>query len=297
MRATSERRAAWDGKIIVANDKGTLYVVATPIGNRRDLSLRAREILGSVACIAAEDTRHSTPLLRDLDIATPLLSLHEHNEAARTDELIAELRAGRDLALISDAGTPLISDPGFRLVAAALAAGIRVCAVPGPSAVIAALSIAGIATDRFIFEGFLPERPGARREHLTTLAAESRTLVFYEAPHRLKETLTDMVGAFGPDRQAAIARELTKMHESLYRDSLGGLCALAQSDADLSRGEIAIVVAGAPATGDSKKSQGDALLRVLLNELPLKQAVDLAVKATGAPRNALYQLALVIKQE
>ena len=279
----------------MAKASGTLYVVATPIGNRKDLSPRAREVLSQVASIAAEDTRHSAPFLREMGVATPLVSLHEHNEEARSTELVTELLAGRDIALISDAGTPLISDPGFRLVSAAHAAGIRVCSVPGPSAVVAALSIAGIATDRFIFEGFLPERAAARRELLQGLVAETRTLAFYEAPHRLGETLGDMVSIFGPDRQAAIARELTKMHETLYRDSLGALEAAARENADLSRGEIVIILAGAEPGEIPAVEEGEALLRVLLSELPLKQAVDLAVKASGAPRNALYQKALAIK--
>ena len=279
----------------MAKSSGTLYVVATPIGNRADLSPRARDVLAAAACIAAEDTRHSAALLRELGVSTPIVSLHEHNEALRTAELIARLGAGEDVALISDAGTPLISDPGFRLVKAAHAAGVEVCAVPGPAAVVAALSIAGIATDRFIFEGFLPERAAPRRERLAALAAETRTLVFYEAPHRLVATLADMVSAFGAGRQAAIAREMTKMHETLYRATLGKLAAQSATDPDMTRGEIVIVVAGAASRLESE--QGEPLLRVLLAELPLKQAVDLAVKATGAQRNALYEKALAIKAE
>jgi 16S rRNA (cytidine1402-2'-O)-methyltransferase len=274
---------------------GTLYVVATPIGNRKDLSARACEVLGRVACIAAEDTRHSAALLRELGIATPLVSLHEHNEAERTPELIARLAAGEDVALVSDAGTPLVSDPGFRLVGAAHAAGVRVCAVPGPCAAIAALSIAGLATDRFVFEGFLPAGAAARRERLVALAHEPRTLVFYEAPHRLAATLADMVAGLGPERQAAIAREMTKMHETLYRGPLAALADTARADADMARGEIVIVVAGAPAVANVAAERGASLLRVLVSELPLKQAVELAAKATGAPRNALYKQALAIK--
>jgi len=276
---------------------GTLYVVATPIGNRKDLGARACEVLGRVACIAAEDTRHSAALLRELGIETPLVSLHEHNEAERTAELVARLAAGEDVALVSDAGTPLISDPGFRLVGAAHAAGVRVCAVPGPCAAVAALSIAGLATDRFVFEGFLPAGQAARRERLAALAHESRTLVFYEAPHRLATTLADMVGGFGAGRHAAIAREMTKMHETLYRGTLGTLADAARKDSDMTRGEIVIVVAGAAGTTDAEAERGASLLRVLLAELPLKQAVDLAVKATGAQRNALYKQALAIKGE
>ncbi len=279
----------------MAKAAGTLYVVATPIGNRGDFSARAREVLASVECVAAEDTRHSAPLLREFGIASRLVSLHEHNEPARAAELIELLAAGKDVALISDAGTPLISDPGFRLVNAAHAAGARVCAVPGPSAVTAALSIAGIATDRFIFEGFLPEKAAARRERLATLATETRTQIFYEAPHRLADSLADMLSAFGGARQAAIAREMTKMHETLYRGSLDALVAAAAGDPDMARGEIVIVVAGAECTEKEVDEEGEALLRVLLSELPLKQAVDLAARASGAPRNALYQKALAIK--
>ena len=281
----------------MAKTRGRLYVVATPIGNRKDISARAREILAAVACIAAEDTRHTATFLRELGIATPLVSLHEHNEEVRTREFVERLARGEDIALVSDAGTPLISDPGFRLVRAAHDAGATVCAIPGPSAAIAALSIAGIATDRFIFEGFLPQRARARRERLAELAHETRTLVIYEAPHRLNETLADMVSELGGARQAAIAREMTKMHESLYRDSLAGLADAASRDADMARGEIVIVVAGAAAEARSAEAAPEALLRVLLTELPLKQAVDLTVKATGAQRKALYQRALAIKDE
>ena len=281
----------------MAKTSGTLYVVATPIGNRGDLSARAREVLGAVACVAAEDTRHTGALLREFGIGARLVSLHEHNEAQRTPELIARLAAGEDLAVVSDAGTPLISDPGFRLVNAAHAARLHVCVVPGPCAAVAALSIAGLATDRFIFEGFLPERAAARRERLAALAAESRTLVFYEAPHRLAATLADMVNEFGGERQAAIAREMTKMHETLYRDTLARLAAAAVSDGDMTRGELVLVVAGAAGEAQSTDTASEALLRVLLSELPLRQAVDLTVKATGAQRKALYKKALELKEE
>lgn len=283
------------GKIIVAKTQGRLYVVATPIGNRKDISARAREILAAVTCVAAEDTRHTAAFLHELGIATPLISLHEHNEEGRVQELLERLERGDDIALVSDAGTPLISDPGFRLVRAAHDAGATVCAIPGPSAAIAALSIAGIATDRFIFEGFLPQRARARRARLAALAPETRTLVIYEAPHRLSETLADMVIELGPARQAAIAREMTKMHETLYRDSLAGLADAASRDADIARGEIVIVIAGAVEEPQSDDAAPEALLRVLLTELPLKQAVDLTVKATGAQRKSLYQKALSLK--
>jgi 16S rRNA (cytidine1402-2'-O)-methyltransferase len=294
-RVSTGRADSGKGKIIVAKTTGTLYVVATPIGNRRDLSVRAREVLGAVACIAAEDTRHSAVFLRELGIDTRVVSLHEHNEAERSAELIARLETGEDIALVSDAGTPLISDPGFRMVKAAHAARVRVNAIPGPCAAVAALSVAGLATNRFIFEGFLPQRAAARRERLAVLAAESRTLVFYEAPHRLIATLTAMVNAFGADREACIAREMTKMHETLYRDTLAGLAAAAQLDADMTRGELVIVVAGAVEDGHAADETSETMLRVLLAELPLKQAVDLTVKATGAQRKALYEKALALK--
>lgn len=281
----------------MAKTRGKLFVVATPIGNRKDISARACEVLAAVTCVAAEDTRHTATFLHDLGIAVPLISLHEHNEEGRTRELLERLERGDDIALVSDAGTPLISDPGFRLVRAAHAAGAAVCAIPGPSAVIAALSIAGIATDRFIFEGFLPERARARLDRLARLANETRTLVIYEAPHRLNETLADMVRQLGGARQAAIAREMTKMHETLYRDSLAALADAATRDADMARGEIVIVVAGAAEQPQSADETPVALLRILIAELPLKQAVDLTVKATGAQRKALYQKALAIKAE
>jgi 16S rRNA (cytidine1402-2'-O)-methyltransferase len=281
----------------VAKPSGTLYVVATPIGNRKDLGARAREVLGQVAWIAAEDTRHSAAFLRELGIDTRLVSLHEHNEAERVPELIAHLAGGDDVALISDAGTPLVSDPGYRLVNAAHDAGVRVRAIPGACAAVAALSIAGLATDRFVFEGFLPPGAAARRARLAALAQESRTLIFYEAPHRLADTLGDMVQELGAERHAVIAREMTKMHETLYRDTLGQLAAAARKDADMGRGEIVIVVAGAEHSGESAEDASVALLQVLLAELPLKQAVDVTVKATGAPRNAVYERALALKSE
>ena len=272
----------------------TLYVVATPIGNMGDLSPRAREVLASVAVIAAEDTRHTGQLLHGCGIATTMIALHEHNESRKVDELLARLIAGASIALVSDAGTPLISDPGFELVAAARRASIPVVAVPGPCAAIAALSIAGLPTSRFAFEGFLPAKHAARRSELAELARESRTLVFYEAPHRLSEVLDDMAQAFGSERHAVIARELTKRFESLYAGSLAQLRALALSDADMSRGELVIVVEGAARVVATAQPAIDVqrLLQALLEELPPAQAAKIAARVSGAKRSELYELAL-----
>ena len=211
---------------------GVLYVVATPIGNMGDISARAREILAAVSVVAAEDTRHSSQFLRGLGLERPLLSLHEHNERARATELVERLRAGESVALISDAGTPLVSDPGYQLLRAALAAGIVVSPIPGACAVIAALSAAGLPSDRFCFEGFLPARAAARRRRLAELAADPRTFVIYEAPHRIAASLADIAAACGGTRRACIARELTKRFETFYRGSLDELVARAQSDED-----------------------------------------------------------------
>jgi 16S rRNA (cytidine1402-2'-O)-methyltransferase len=278
---------------------GTLFVVATPIGHRGDLTARAREILGSVDLVAAEDTRHTGAFLAQLGIQVALVALHEHNEGERAAELVARLKDGSRIALVSDAGTPLVSDPGYRLVAAAAAAGLAVVPVPGACAAIAALSVAGLPTDRFSFEGFLPARSSARRARLETLAADARTLVFYEAPHRLAETLADLVATFGPERPAVLARELTKVHETVYRQPLGALAATAASDPNVVRGEAVLVVAGAPATAAAAAidpARLDRLLRGLLAGLPLSQAVDLAAEATGERRNRVYERALELRE-
>jgi 16S rRNA (cytidine1402-2'-O)-methyltransferase len=270
---------------------GTLFVVATPIGNLGDLSARAREVLAGVQIIAAEDTRHTRQLLQSCGVTTPLTSLHEHNEAHKSEELLGRLAAGASVALVSDAGTPLISDPGFDIVAAARRRGIPVVAVPGPCAAIAALSIAGLPTDRFAFEGFLPPKAGARRERLETLASEARTLVFYEAPHRLAEVLRDLSEILGPQRPASVSRELTKRFETTYTGTLAELVATAEREADMSRGEIVIVVAGKP---DASTAAADAghVLRVLLEDLPPSQAARIAARLTGLKRADLYDEAL-----
>ena len=270
---------------------GVLYVVATPIGNMGDISARAREILAGVSAVAAEDTRHSALLLRELGLERPLVSLHEHNERARAVELVGRLRAGESIALVSDAGTPLISDPGYLLLQAALEAGITVSPVPGPSAAIAALSASGLPCDRFCFEGFLPARAIARRRRLAELAADARTLVIYEAPHRIAACLADLAAACGPARRACVARELTKHFETFYRGSLGELAERAKTDENMARGESVVLVEGAAEqAGDSARL--DEMLQILLGFLPPSAAAAAVAKLTGTRRNDAYERAL-----
>lgn len=277
--------------------KGTLYVVATPIGNLDDLSPRARIVLSAVDLIAAEDTRHTSRLLSAIGIETcakaRMLSLHEHNEQQRAATLLERLSSGLAVALVSDAGTPLVSDPGFALVRAATEQGIPVVAIPGPCAAIAALSIAGLPTDRFVFEGFLPAKAAQRREHLQRLSAEGRTLVFYEAPHRLTESLRDMAFGFGAKRRAMIARELTKVFESCYYGTLGDLVARAATDPNWSRGELVVIVAGREMPAfEAHNLDTEQVLRVLLDELPIAQAAKLTARLCAADRAELYDLAV-----
>ena len=275
---------------------GVLYVVATPIGNLQDITARALDTLGRVAVVAAEDTRHSRKLLAHYGIGTPLLALHEHNEREQTQSLLARLAAGEDVALVSDAGTPLISDPGFYLVRAARAAGLQVVAVPGASACIAALSIAGLPTDRFVFEGFLPSKQVARARRLQALQDESRTLVFYESSHRIVACLADMVATLGDERQAVLARELTKTFETTRGGSLQELHDWLLADDNQQRGEFVIMVHGKSGQPESIDAADRHVLQVLLQELPLKQAAALAAKITGLPRNRLYDYGLELKK-
>ncbi|HEY2675610.1 MAG TPA: 16S rRNA (cytidine(1402)-2'-O)-methyltransferase [Steroidobacteraceae bacterium] len=279
---------------------GTLFVVATPIGNLGDLSTRARDTLQSCGLIAAEDTRHTGILLKHFGIKTPQVSLHDHNERLRATEIIELLRSGKSVALVSDAGTPAISDPGFELVRAAASAGIQVSAIPGPCAAIAALSIGAQPTDRFCFEGFLPARGAARRARLDSLRLEPRTLVFYESPHRVRETLEDCAEVFGEGRAATVVRETTKLHETTYRGSLKELSDIAKTDADFNRGEIVLLIAGAEppaATETEEQAALDKVLAALLAELPLKQAARLAAQITGARGNETYKRALHLKEQ
>jgi len=278
---------------IIEVPPGRIELVATPIGNMGDISPRAREVLANADIIAAEDTRHTAGLLRQLGVSRPLVSLHDHNEAFRREGLIADiLQRGLRMAVVSDAGTPLVSDPGYLLVQAALAAGITVQAIPGPSAVLVALAVCGLPVDRFCFEGFLPARAGARREKLRGMLREPRTMVFFEAPHRIVETLEDLGTELGAQRQACVARELTKAHETIYRGSIAQLLQIAAQDANFARGEITLVVAGA---AHDEALPDDAFvtraLDLLAAELPPSRAAAIVAQLTGRRRNEVYALA------
>ena len=268
---------------------GRLWVVATPIGNLDDLSPRARGVLAKVAVVAAEDTRHSAAILALAGSRAQRVALHEHNEREQAERIVARLQQGDEVALISDAGTPLVSDPGFRLVQAARAAGCRVSPVPGPCAAIAALSVAGLPSDRFVFEGFLAARPGARRQRLQELAGETRTLIFYESSHRIAESLADFAVVFGGGREAVLARELTKLFETVLAGSLQELAARVASDPDQRRGEFVLVVAGAPAhAAGAQLAEGRRVFALLRDELPPARAARLAAAITGASRREIY---------
>jgi len=281
----------------VSIEAGTLYIVATPIGNLGDLSPRAVDILQQVGHIAAEDTRHSAGLMRQFAITTPMFPLHEHNERQKSQALLERLLAGESIALISDAGTPLISDPGYVLVRDARQAGVRVVPIPGPSALIAALSASGLPTDRFCFEGFLPAKGGARRKQLEAVCNEPRTLVFYESPHRILDSLQDMVSVFGAEREAVLARELTKTFETFRHAPLGELLAWVSADRDQQRGEFVLLLHGAESVGDEADLEGQRVAGLLAEELPLKQAAALAARISGSKKNALYDFLLQQKRE
>ncbi|MBP6627056.1 MAG: 16S rRNA (cytidine(1402)-2'-O)-methyltransferase [Arenimonas sp.] len=273
---------------MAATQAGTLYVVATPIGNLGDLTARGREVLAAVSAICAEDTRHTRQLLGAVGIDRPLLALHEHNEAEIAWKLVERLRSGETLALVSDAGTPLVSDPGYRLVREVRAAGLRVSPVPGACAAIAALSVAGIPSDRFCFEGFLPAKASARRERLAELARETRTLVFYESSHRIEEALADMAAAFGDEREALLARELTKLFETLLGDTLAGIAAQVSADANQRKGEFVIVVRGSEDDAQARLLEGQRLYAKLAEHVKPSLAAKLAADISGAPRKSLY---------
>jgi len=269
---------------------GKLWIVATPIGNLDDLSARAQTILRQVDLVAAEDTRHSAALLQHYAISTRRVALHEHNEREASADLVQKMRDGAQIALISDAGTPLVSDPGFRLVRAAREAGIVVSPVPGACAAIAALSVAGLPSDRFVFEGFLPAKPAARRAHLQALSGETRTLIFYESSHRIVEALDDLAAVFGGDRHAVVARELTKLFETVLDGALADLTARIKADANQQRGEFVVLVAGAGDEADAARlAEGRRVFELLRKDLPPGRAAKLAAEITGAPRNALYR--------
>lgn len=266
----------------------TLYVVATPIGNLADLSPRAQEVLRSVAAICAEDTRHTGQLLSHFGISRPLVALHDHNEEAMAERVVARLLGGESMAVVSDAGTPLVSDPGFRLVRAARAAGVKVSPVPGACAAIAALSVAGLPSDRFVFEGFLPAKAAARRERLQRLAGETGTLVFYESSHRIAESLADMAAAFGDERPAVVARELTKLFETVLDGTLAQLRAAVDADDNQRKGEFVVMVQGAADDEAAKIAEGRRLHARLKEYLPPSTAAKLAAELSGAPRKLLY---------
>ncbi|HEX7718907.1 MAG TPA: 16S rRNA (cytidine(1402)-2'-O)-methyltransferase [Woeseiaceae bacterium] len=271
-------------------NSGTLFIIATPIGNLGDLSPRARQLLTEVDLVAAEDTRHTGRLLSHFGIKTPLLALHDHNERDAVDGLIAKLQDNLSVALVSDAGTPLISDPGFRLVHAAHGHRIRVSPVPGPSAAVAALSAAGLPSDRYCFEGFLPAKRKARRDRLEELRTESRSMVFYAAVHRIREVLEELAASFGNERQAFIGRELTKMHEQCVAAALGELLVQVDGGVIPAKGEFVIVTGGtkdAPVAASAMLAE--QLLRELMAVLPAKQAVAIVSRVCGLNRNAVYR--------
>jgi 16S rRNA (cytidine1402-2'-O)-methyltransferase len=281
----------------VTTGPGTLYVIATPIGNMDDISVRARNLLGSVDLVAAEDTRRAGQLLTRLGIRNSLLSLHEHNESQRIDGLLADLAEGRSLALISDAGTPLISDPGYRLLSEARQRGIPVSPVPGCCAAIATLSVAGLASDRFRFEGFLPARAGPRSTRLEALSQCADTMIFYESVHRIKATLAAMEKVFGDDRPATLARELTKLHETLYRGTLSDVRQQLDADPGGAKGELTLVVAGNSEPIGPERQELERVLGVLLAELSHKQASALAARIIGVSRREAYEVARLLREE
>lgn len=274
-----------------------LYVVATPIGNLADITHRAIDVLQSVDVIAAEDTRHSGRLMAHFSIKTPMISVHDHNERQRVATIVNKLSAGESVALISDAGTPLISDPGFILVRAVREAGFKVVPIPGCSAVVTALSAAGMASNNFIFEGFLPAKRVGRKQKLQALSADERTVIFYESTHRIIASLQDMLDVFGPERHVVIARELTKTFETIHGDYLPELITWMQEDHNQQKGEFVVLVAGAePVIEEDISPETLRILDLLVAQLPVKQACALAAQITGEKKNALYQQALLRKE-
>ena len=277
---------------------GILYCVATPIGNLEDISQRAQRILGEVDKIYAEDTRVTRHLLTHFGISKPLSSLHDHNETQQIAQVQADLDQGLKLALVSDAGTPLISDPGYKLIHALGKQSYKIIPIPGASALITALSVAGLPTDRFTFEGFLPAKGSSRRELLKSLSHETRTLVFYESSHRIADSLEDMQTVWGAERNIVILRELTKLYESIYRGTVAELRERLEVDSDMRRGEFVVVVEGASPQSDEQTTalNSQQVLTILLEELPIKQAAALAARLTGLPKNQLYKQALTLQQ-
>ena len=279
----------------IGKSAGTLFVVATPIGNVDDISLRARTVLGNVALVAAEDTRHTGKLLARLGIRAELISCHEHNEEARVPRILEVLAAGQDVALVSDAGTPLLSDPGFRLLTAVVAAGFTISPIPGCSAALAAISVAALPTDRVLFAGFLPSSGGKRRKQLLELAGRHETLAFYESVHRITATLADIISAFGTERPVVAARELTKLHETLYRGTAAEVLEQVERDPGGSKGEYTLVIGGAPKM-EVTSAELDRVLAVLLGYLGVRQSADAAAKILGVGKRDAYQRALQLRE-
>lgn len=274
-----------------------LYVVATPIGNLADITIRAQEVLESVDIIAAEDTRHTKRLLNHLGINKPLMAAHDHNEAGAAEQIVAKLKDGQNVALVSDAGTPLIADPGFHVAKHVAEAGFNIVPVPGACAVITALCAAALPTDRFIFDGFLPPKSKGRKDYFATLKNEERTLVVYESPHRILDSLKDLNDVLGADKELVVARELTKTFETFLRGSVQSIREEMEADSNQQRGEFVVMIRGAIAKKKLEVSQEALDLTLLLaEELPLKQAAGLAAKYTGYKKNQLYQLALEAKE-
>ncbi|PCJ47854.1 MAG: 16S rRNA (cytidine(1402)-2'-O)-methyltransferase [Gammaproteobacteria bacterium] len=281
----------------MTSTSGVLYVVATPIGNLGDITERAKHILQSVSLIAAEDTRHTGRLLQHLGITNKLISLHDHNERQKASFFVEKLSKGNDLALVSDAGTPLISDPGYFLVREVRAAGLKVVPIPGACALISALSASGLATDSFVFEGFLAAKTTARQKQLALLKNEPRTMVFYESTHRILDSLNDMSNVLGEDRLATVARELTKTFETINTDSLKNLIRWMEEDSDQKRGEFVVIVSGNPNSLTSEESEADRLVDIISTKLPLAQATSLTAEITGERKKTLYQRALLRRDE
>jgi 16S rRNA (cytidine1402-2'-O)-methyltransferase len=274
--------------------KGALYIVATPIGNLEDLSPRAKTVLENVDLIVAEDTRHSKPMLNQFGIETKVRAYHDHNERTQTPILIEQLQAGMSIALISDAGTPLICDPGYHLLLAAHAEKIKVIPVPGPSALISALSVAGFSSEKFVFEGYLPARKTARQQRLQQLKDETRTLVFYEAPHRILASIEDAIICYGVERQAVIAKEISKQHENIQRGTLPRLLEWLHSDKDLTKGEFVVVIQG-DKTSQFDTQEASRILKILLADHSVKQAARLTGEIMQGNRNDIYKLAMDLK--
>jgi 16S rRNA (cytidine1402-2'-O)-methyltransferase len=276
--------------------KGVLYIVATPIGNLEDLSPRAKMVLENVDLIVAEDTRHSKPMLNQFGIGTKVRAYHDHNEREQTPVLIEQLQAGASIALISDAGTPLICDPGYHLLLAAHAEKIKVIPIPGPSALISALSVAGFSSEKFVFEGYLPARQTARQQRLQELKNETRTLVFYEAPHRILASIEDAIICLGDERQAVIAKEITKRHENIQRGTLNELMDWLHSDKDLTKGEFVVVVQG-DTSSQFDTQEASRILKILLADHSVKEAAKLTSEVMQGNRNDIYKLAMDLKEK